>query len=180
MEKYEILFILLLIIISLYPIYLPFFIDIFQNKDELIEIGKLEFVNELNKERIKYGLLPLEISNESIAQKKAELLSKYNVNAHILPSFIENYSYPIPPQLFYTYFGGKHYFEENIFIGFGIVLNEKDLKNKVKVAVKEFIYNDEDSNFGHRDSLLNPCHNKIDVGIYFDSLNENITLLQMF
>jgi len=125
MEKYEILFILILIIISLSPIYLPFFIDVFQKKNELIEIGKIEFVNELNKERIECGLLPLEISNESIAQKKTELLSKYNVNDHILPSFIENYSYPISPQLFYTYFGGKHYFEENIFIGFGTVFNEK-------------------------------------------------------
>jgi len=46
------------------------------------------------------------------------------------------------------------------------------LKNRVKEAVKEFIYKDEDSNFGHRDSLLNPCHNKIDVGIYYDSFKQ--------
>jgi len=43
MEKYEILFTLLLIIFSIYPIYFPFIIDNFQNKNELTEIGKMIF-----------------------------------------------------------------------------------------------------------------------------------------
>ena len=58
----------------------------------LIETGRIAFVEELNKERAKVGLLPVKLSDCEIAQKKAELLLKYEEDGHVNITFLNNYS----------------------------------------------------------------------------------------
>ncbi len=75
----------------------------------------------------------------------------------------------------YTIAGGKGYVAENLAAQLGSYSN---LKDALKDMEWRMMYDDAVSNWGHRDNILDPMHNKVSIGIAYDG--NNIYLVQDF
>ncbi|MBE8538834.1 AN1-type zinc finger domain-containing protein [Geoglobus acetivorans] len=127
----------------------------------------------LNKERVKRGLPAVELISTGIAQFRAEDMIKRNYFGHYDP---EGY----PPFYYYTKKGGLYAMEENCgeYRIVGGLLDQTDVADYALKSVKSMIYDDALSNWGHRDSLLDPSNNYIDIGVAWDS-NRMVLVLHM-
>jgi len=83
------------------------------------------------------------------------------------------------PYMRYTLAGGQGAVAENCawegLTGniFGI-----DVKSALKELEWSMMYDDASSNWGHRDNILNPLHNRVSIGVAYD--NHNVYLVQDF
>jgi uncharacterized protein YkwD len=136
--------------------------------------GQEIFLNLLNNERTKYNLSTLTLEyNNTIAQNRANDMIARNYFSHVTPPpFFQNWSYGSPPNLVYTQSGGQNYIEENLMERHCLsdqacilIVNQSDLQNYVNEDLHSFIYEDNSSNWDHRNSLLNPCFNFVSVGM---------------
>lgn len=131
----------------------------------------LAVLNEINKIRIEHKLPIARLINisTSIAQFRAKDMILKNYYGHCdLEGMIPNY--------WYTKLGGAYTIEENIgdiqiCIGsesptLPASINNSDIMRYAIGIVRDMIYNDADSNWGHRDSLLDPTNNFIDIGYH--------------
>lgn len=80
------------------------------------------------------------------------------------------------PYMRYTLAGGRGSVEENI--AWYYSSSSFDAKDVLKDLEWQMMYNDSDSSWGHKDNILNPSHNKVNIGIAVDS--SNLYLVQDF
>ena len=162
-------------------------ISIHPATSDFVAGGRQIFLNLLNNERARYNISLMEPDNNSysynlptlslddsnLAQNRANDMIERNYFSHITPPpFLQNWNYSSPPNLLYTQSGGQDYFEENILERYCpgnqaciSLVNQSDLQNYLNDDLYSFIYEDNSSNWGHRDSLLNPCFNYVSVGM---------------
>jgi uncharacterized protein YkwD len=79
------------------------------------------------------------------------------------------------PYMRYTLSGGKGAVAENCAAQLGFY---SDLKEALQGMEWRMMYDDADSNWGHRDNILDPLHNRVSIGIAYD--NQNVYLVQDF
>lgn len=79
------------------------------------------------------------------------------------------------PYVRYTLAGGQGAVNENIAARFGSSL---DPKAAIKDLEQSMMNDDAEANWGHRNNILNPFHNKVSIGIAYD--NESFYMVQDF
>ncbi|AGK61385.1 Uncharacterized protein with SCP/PR1 domains [Archaeoglobus sulfaticallidus PM70-1] len=141
--------------------------------EEIINKTVNQVLNYLNEERKKRELPPVELMQTGIAQFRAEDMIQRDYFGHYDPE-------GFPPFHYYTKMGGIYAMEENCgyyrVIGGSTRYNE--IPDKVVDSVRRMIYNDSLSDWGHRDSLLDPGNNFVDIGVSWDS-DEMVLVIHM-
>jgi uncharacterized protein YkwD len=122
----------------------------------------------INSDRRSNGLQNVTLSNIDSAQHHAD-----NMLADQFFSHWDTNGYK--PYMRYTLAGGKGAVAENCAVQLGFY---SDLKEALKGMEWRMMYDDADSNWGHRDNILDPLHNKVSIGIAFD--NNDVYLVQDF
>ncbi len=138
--------------------------------EELIQYA-LELINI---DRAKHNLPPVTLGKNIAAQKHAEDMLKYKYISHWDSNGFK-------PYMRYTQYNGKGEVSENVAITgyydkYGstdcyklFVLCEKiDPMKAIENLHYRMVYDDADSNWGHRDNILNKWHNKVNIGIAYD------------
>ncbi len=135
-----------------------------------------DFVNYalslINSDRQSKGLHNVSLSNINSAQLHADEMLK---NGYFSHWNMNGYK----PYMRYTLAGGDGSVSENIawqsVTGnlFGI-----DIKSALNDLEYSLMYDDAAWNWGHRDNILEPLHNKVSIGIAYD--NHNVYLVQDF
>ncbi|MGC8479796.1 MAG: CAP domain-containing protein [Candidatus Micrarchaeia archaeon] len=123
----------------------------------------------INKDREKYGLNPVSISNIPSAQQHAESMLNYSYFSHWD-------LFGLKPYMRYTLLGGNQSVQENIAYEKSSVCEGSVCKGDINVtkAIEnmeyQMMYNDSKCcNNGHRDNILNPFHNMVSIGIAYDA-----------
>lgn len=126
----------------------------------------------INTDRQQHGLQNVSLSSINSGQLHAEEMLKKSYFSHW-----DTNGYK--PHMRYTLAGGQGAVAENIawqgLTGniFGI-----DVKSTLKDMQWSMMYDDASSNWGHKDNILNPLHNKVSIGIAYD--NHNVYFVQDF
>ncbi|MFN3805410.1 MAG: CAP domain-containing protein [Pyrobaculum sp.] len=128
--------------------------------DEVVKAA----VDALNKYRLQEGVPPVEF----IPLKTPLYRAVYMYNN----SYLSHYSREgLHPGYYYTLLdGGIYAVEENAGVVKYYNCRGYCVKPKEDVAklIYGMIYDDAESNWGHRDSLLDPCHNKVSIAAAWD------------
>ncbi|MCL2476270.1 CAP domain-containing protein [Candidatus Bathycorpusculum sp.] len=116
----------------------------------------------INQDRTEHGLSNITLSTINSGQLHAEdmlnnnYFSHWNKDGHT-------------PDMRYTLSGGQGAVTENIAYSTGIT--NRDFYNKAKTALERLqylmMYDDAEWDWGHRDNILNPIHNKVSIGIAY-------------
>ena len=143
------------------------------SKEEIMNETISAVLEYLNKERVKRGLPPVKLMLTGIAQFRADDMIKRDYFGHYDP---EGY----PPFYYYTKKGGIYAMEENcgmheIISG---TLSPTKIPKYAVNSVRNMIYNDTLSNWGHRNSLLDPSNNYVDIGVSWNS-NRMVIVIHM-
>jgi len=122
------------------------------------EASKLQAVEYLNRIRGEEGIPPVQLIDLSVARYRAEYLARINLFSHYDAEGRH-------PGYWYAQLdGGLYWVEENLMMVHGIGVGQLP-SGIVKVNYTDAIYNlvfdDALSMWGHRDSLLDPCHNYV-------------------
>jgi hypothetical protein len=128
----------------------------------------------INKEREKFGLEPVKLSDNQAAQLQAEDVFKTKQISHWMTSGEK-------PYMIYTRLGGNGSVHQNVAIaGFGpdqysrcvstVILCERvDPISAIDDLQHEMMYNDKECcNNGHRDNILDKNHTHVSIGIAYD------------
>ncbi|WP_054836467.1 CAP domain-containing protein [Metallosphaera hakonensis] len=118
----------------------------------------LDFVNEL---RSKHGVPPVRYASTGVAQFRAEYMLRERLFSHYDRE-------GIPPFYYFARFGNPFYAEEAIGYVQSNHIQGRGLEMLRKVII-DMVYHDEESGWGHRDTLLDPCFNYGDVGVAMDN-----------
>lgn len=113
----------------------------------------------INNDRMEHGLSNVSLSTIDAAQKHAENMLEHGYFSHW---DIRGFK----PYMRYTLAGGRGAVSENVayYYSSGLI----DQREAIKKLQWEMMHNDSDSNWGHRDNILNPLHNKVSIGIAYD------------
>jgi uncharacterized protein YkwD/ribosomal protein L37AE/L43A len=122
----------------------------------------------INSDRQSRGLQNVTLSSVDSGQLHAENMLKNNFFSHW-----DTNGYK--PYMRYTIAGGKGSVSENCAAQLGFYSN---LKEAIEEMEWRMMYDDADSDWGHRDNILDPLHNRVSIGIAFD--NNDIYLVQDF
>jgi uncharacterized protein YkwD len=122
----------------------------------------------INSDRKEYGLQNVTLSSIDSGQLHAENMLENNFFSHW-----DTNGYK--PYMRYTLAGGKGSVAENCAAQLGFY---SDLKEALKGMEWRMMYDDADSNWGHRDNIIDPLHNRVSIGIAYD--NRNVYLVQDF
>ena len=124
-------------------------------------------VSLINQDRANGSgeLLPVILSSFPSAQQHAE------------SQFIDDYTSHYDPQGYnpvvrFSAMNGTGAVEENnfaIFTNGDSFVNITTVESAIKLAEHDFVYNDSSSDYGHRLNILDPYHNQVAIGIYYDS-----------
>ncbi|MCX8202860.1 MAG: CAP domain-containing protein [Nitrososphaeria archaeon] len=116
-------------------------------------------LEEINSARQGLGLPPVAASLEYFAAdyRAQDMLAGGYFNHYDLSGRLPNY--------YYTLMGGTCCIEENIGYTYFPPLNADRALNSSMELVRDMIYDDASSNWGHRDSLLDPTNNRAEVGL---------------
>jgi uncharacterized protein YkwD len=134
--------------------------------EELIQYA----LDLINKDRNEYGLQNVTLSTINSAQLHAEdmlkesYFSHWNLNGN-------------KPYMRYTLANGKGAVSENCAYQWvsKTTINAKETLKKFEWSM---MYDDAHANWGHRDNILNPLHNKVSIGIAYNK--NSIYLVQDF
>jgi len=149
------------------PTYTPY---TFTSQQPTSKINITELIlytlSQINSEREKYGLQPLSLFiNNTVAQQHAEEMAAHGYLSHW---DLKGYK-PYMRWGFegFTWFGISESLGAT-FVEYGrIVWTRNELLKTIRDHIYNMIYNDAESNWGHRDDLLDPCHNYVAIGIAF-------------
>ena len=116
----------------------------------------------INKDRTKYGLSNVSLSSIDCAQEHAENMLAYHFFSHW-----DTNGYK--PYMRYTLAGGQGVVSENVawYPSYGPF----DAKEAIEALEWGMMYDDAMWDWGHRDNILNPFHNKVSIGIAYDDYN---------
>lgn len=142
--------------------------DIFQrngeesiSRQELIEFA----LEEINSDRLEHGLSPVKLGNNQAAQFHVEDMMMFGYFSHWNTNGVK-------PYVTYTEYGGRAYVKENIAASWCEGLS---CKMEPFELVKKFqhlmVYEDDESNWGHRDNILDPNHSLVNIGIVWNDNN---------
>ncbi len=126
----------------------------------------------INTDRQSYGLQNVTLSSINSGQQHADEMLQ---NGYFSHWDMQGYK----PYMRYTLAGGRGAVDENCawqgITGniFGI-----DVKSTLSKLEYSMMNDDPASNWGHRDNILTPSHNKVSIGIAYD--NHNVYLVQDF
>jgi len=134
------------------------------NYEELVDY----VLSLINSDRQSRGLQNVTLSSIDSGQRHAD-----DMLANQFFSHWDTNGYK--PYMRYTLAGGKGSVAENCAAQLGFYSN---LKEALKGMEWRMMYDDADSNWGHRDNILDPLHNKVSIGIAFD--DNDIYLVQDF
>ena len=122
------------------------------------EASKLQAVEYLNRIRGEEGIPPVQLINLSVVKFRAEYLARTDLFSH----YDAEGRHPV---YWYTRLDGGFYgVEENLMMvrGIGVGrLPSRIVKVNYTDAVYGLVFDDALSMWGHRDSLLDPCHNYV-------------------
>ena len=117
--------------------------------------------NALNAIRIQNGLASVSLVNDPSAS--------YRANDMIANQYFGHYDLNgYSPSYYYTALGGTYSMEENIAAYYnsgGLTFNS--LMTFVNDSVYSMVYNDSSSNWGHRDSLMDPTNNAVAISFAY-------------
>ena len=126
-------------------------------------------LSEINVERSKAGLRNVTLSQIDCAQGHADEMLKSRYLSH----WGLNGS---KPYMRYTSAGGRGMVAENA--AYISSTGSLDAYESIHKLNWDMVYNDSGSNWGHRDNMLNPEHNRVSIGVAFDG--SILTLVQDF
>ncbi|MBC7090809.1 MAG: CAP domain-containing protein [Nitrososphaeria archaeon] len=120
----------------------------------------------INRDRVEYGLKPVELGNNPAAQYHAEDLASMLCLSHWGSNGMK-------PYMRYTIFGGKFFVQENVaavfMSGRATVPSEQEMLSFISQMEHEMMYNDASSDWGHRKNILDPMHTHVNIGIAYNS-----------
>ncbi len=122
----------------------------------------------INKDRADHGLGPVQLGTNSAAQAHAQDMVDNFYIAHWDSGGMK-------PYMRYTQAGGQGSVSENA--AYSGPTDPNDRRNFVKLDPKEtmrkleysMMYEDEASDWGHRDNIIDPAHQYVNIGIAFTS-----------
>ena len=133
---------------------------------ETIEASYSEVVESvlarINEIRESYGLPPLTLMTIGVAEYRAGDMVANRYFGHCTPDGVPFFYY-------YSTMGGVYYPEENI--GLTVATRgtlEIDPVSESIAHVDRMVFDDADSDWGHRDSLLDPTNNVVDIAVQYD------------
>ncbi|MEM4965037.1 MAG: hypothetical protein QXT13_12900, partial [Pyrobaculum sp.] len=120
---------------------------------------------ELNKHRSSMGIPPVEFINLKTPLYRAVYMYNYTLFSHYSREGIH-------PNYYYTLLdGGVYAVDENLGMTQCSPASSRCIRDPVAEArshIYAMIYEDADSDWGHRDSLLDPCNNKVSIAAAWD------------
>ncbi len=120
-------------------------------------------LEKINEDRQKNGMNPVALGSNMAAQNHADDMLALDYFSHWN-------SKGAKPYVAYTSFGGQGYVQENIAAawckGFSCKL---DPVEQIRKSQYSMMYDDEDSNWGHKNTILNPHHTHVNIGIAYDN-----------
>jgi uncharacterized protein YkwD len=117
----------------------------------------------INSDRQSRGLQNVTLSNVDSGQRHADDM----LSNHFFSHWDTN---GYKPYIRYTLAGGKGAVAENCaWEGLTGNIFGVDAQSALKDMEWSMMYDDASSNWGHRDNILNPLHNKVSIGVAFDS-----------
>jgi len=143
--------------------------NLFQNDilDEKQSTGELITLalEEINADRLEHGLTPVKLGNNRAAQFHAEDMMDFEYFSHWNTNGVKPY---VP----YTENGGRANVKENIATswceGISCKMNPAELIKKLQHLM---VYDDAESNWGHRDNILDPDHSLVNIGLAWNDNN---------
>lgn len=120
-------------------------------------------LDDLNKYRQENNIPPLSLMNESPSQTYAELLLSENCLHHMNDNGLT------PQGRFHQAGIDSFAIGENIAGGQKAVLD--DLGGFIKARNYDMMFNDADSDWGHKKNILDPQYTSISIGIAYNDLN---------
>ncbi|MEM4964845.1 MAG: hypothetical protein QXT13_11940 [Pyrobaculum sp.] len=120
---------------------------------------------ELNKHRSSMGIPPVEFISLKTPLYRAVYMYNYTLFSHYSREGIH-------PNYYYTLLdGGMYSVDENLGMTRCSPASSRCIRDPVAEArshIYAMIYEDADSDWGHRDSLLDPCNNKVSIAAAWD------------
>ncbi|MEM2006364.1 MAG: hypothetical protein QW154_01810 [Sulfolobales archaeon] len=117
-------------------------------------------LNKINEERQRFGVPPVELFNDTTARFRAEDMHSNKYFGHCdLDGMTPNYHY--------TKLGGSYLIEENVGYSYTVGGHLSPIDSAVK-NVNNMIYDDAESNWGHRNSILDPTNNFVSIYATWD------------
>ncbi len=142
---------------------------------EQLYVYALELIND---DRVNYGLGPVSLSNNQAAQVHADDMLKMGTLSHYLSDGEK-------PYMIYTRFGGLGYVAQNAaFDGYSniqqcdslnVICTQIDPKQSMNSSEYDMMYNDQASNWDHRDNILDKHHTDVSIGIAYDKYSFYMT-----
>ncbi len=126
-------------------------------------------LSEINVERSKAGLKNVTLSHIDCAQGHADEMLKSRYLSHWGLDGSK-------PYMRYTSAGGRASVAENA--AYISSTGTLDAYTSIHQLNWDMVYNDSGSNWGHRDNMLNPDHNRVSIGVAFDG--STLSLVQDF
>ena len=134
-------------------------------KQELIDFA----LQEINMERMKQGITNVTLNTLDSAQEHAENMLNHGFLSHWGTNGFK-------PYMRYTISGGIGYVAENV--AWQRTTGKIDPFEAISSLNWNMMYDDADSNWGHRENILDPSHNKVNIGIAWN--DKNLFLVQDF
>ena len=127
-------------------------------------------LEQVNDDREKHGVPPVNLGNNSAAQKHADDSLEFDYFSHWN-------SEGVKPYVTYTLFGGRGNVAENISYFFSecptsnCISSVVDPLKHIESLHYMMMYDDALSNWGHRDTIIDPYHTHVNFGIAYDDDN---------
>ncbi len=123
--------------------------------------AKRQVLDEINAARMAVGLLNVTMlpSPASSYYRAADMLN----NGYFGHYSLDGYH----PTYYYTKLGGVYALEENLGYVYASVMRESSIPGFARNSIHDMIYDDAGSDWGHRDSLLDPANNYIDLWVVY-------------
>ncbi len=142
-----------------------------QEKPSLDELRKYA-LEKINEDRGKFGLPPVELSNNDAAQVHAEDVLKTRQISHWMTNGEK-------PYMTYSRLGGTGHMGQNVGASGDMSYYEDctsgfyrcdriDPFGEIDAIEYGMMYDDADSDWGHRDNILHPRHTHVSIGIAYD------------
>ncbi|MEK6954265.1 MAG: CAP domain-containing protein [Candidatus Micrarchaeota archaeon] len=150
-------------------------VDNYINTHYSIDELKQFVLNLINADRKNASLKPVFMDNKTAAQKHAEEMmnNKYISHWNLLGQ---------KPYVRYSIENGTQAVAENVALTSYYQRDSKNLLFDAKIAIANheygMMYDDADWDWGHRDTILNPYHKKVNIGVAYN--NETLALVQDF
>ena len=125
----------------------------------------------INKDRKKHGLRNVTLGTLKCAQKHAEDMLQKGYFSHWDTMGMK-------PYMRYSLEKGIGIVAENVAWSHAPVFTTIDIMNDIKKLQYLMVYDDAMCNWEHRDTILNPIYNRVNLGIAYDS--ETLYLVQDF